>query len=251
MGKVRLDQETADRMLAGVVDPADVPPGFEAVAELLQAARAAARCPVHATGVAPAAVDPGLAATQPGGGHPMLANMAFKPRISILAAAVVLTGMTGAAYAAGLPGAASGTASAVLQKLGISAPGPKSHPTRPTDTHGSTVSTLARTTAATGAAKGALISATASAGKSHPGEAVRGGKNRSDASGHGKGAEISALAHTTTATGAAKGATISAAASDGKSHAGQHGHGASGHGGSKPTGSGHGHGGHYTGTAPG
>jgi len=31
MGRVRLDAETADRMLAGRVDPADAPPGFEAV----------------------------------------------------------------------------------------------------------------------------------------------------------------------------------------------------------------------------
>ena len=52
----------------------------------------------------------------------MLATTPFKPRLSILAAAVALSAMTGAACAAGLPGAASARADAVLQEFGIGTP---------------------------------------------------------------------------------------------------------------------------------
>jgi hypothetical protein len=119
MGKVPLDLGTADRMLAGEVDPADVPPGFEAVADLLVAVRAAARRPVFATVAGPAVVDTRRVAGQSRGRRSMLATTPFRPRLSILAAAVALSAMTGAACAAGLPGAASAKAEAVLQALGI------------------------------------------------------------------------------------------------------------------------------------
>jgi hypothetical protein len=140
MGKVRLDRETADRMLAGMVDPADAPPGFEAVGELLEAARTAARRPALTTVAARPAVDLGLAAKPT---HVIQRRRSMlittpKLRLSALAAAAALSGMTGAAYAAGLPAAASSTASAVLQRLGITAPGPNSQPnTRPAATPGS------------------------------------------------------------------------------------------------------------------
>ena len=109
--------------------------------------------------------------------------------------------MTGAAYAAGLPAAASSTASAVLQRLGITAPGPNSHAnTHPAATHGSTVSTLAKTTTAAGAAKGAVISAAASGGKSRAGRDGSGepparGKGGTDTSGHGKGGDFHPRPH--------------------------------------------------------
>ena len=243
MGKVPLDLGTADRMLAGEVDSADVPPGFEAVAELLVAVRAAARRPVFATVLGPAVVDSRQAAGRPRGRRRMLATTPFKPRLSILAAAVALSAMTGAACAAGLPGAASAKADAVLKELGIATPGSPSHTrsSRP-QTHGSTVSQTATTTTA-GADKGALIAGIASGGKSRAGGSAATGRAKATP-GHGKGAEISTLAHTTTATGAAKGATISAAASGGKSHAGQHGH--QGHHGHTPAGAGHGQGGNHS-----
>jgi hypothetical protein len=243
MGKVRLDQGTADRMLAGVVDPADVPPGFEAVAELLAAVRAATRRPVHAGGSrGPAVVDARRSGGQTRRRQPMFTTTPLRPRLSILAVAMALSATTGAAFAAGLPADAAGPASAVLHRLGIGAPAartpaPATHPAN----HGATVSATATTTAATGSAKGALISGTTRAGKT---DAGRGGGAAGSGSSHGK--TISTLARTTEATGAAKGATISAAASGGKSHAGEHGHGASGHGasghgGGKPSGAGHGH----------
>jgi hypothetical protein len=246
MGKVRLDDETADRMLAGRVDRADAPPGFEALGELLEAARAGARRPALAALAAHRPVDLGLAEKPTHATHRRRSMLITTPRLrlSALAAVAALSGMTGAAYAAGLPAAASSTASAVLQRLGIASPAPNSHaPTAPAGTHGASVSTLAKTTTAAGAAKGAVISATASDGRSHAGRtgsggSGTGGKGGTDASGNGKGSVISTLARTTTATGRDKGAVISTAASGGKSHAGEHG-GASGHGSANATGSGH------------
>jgi hypothetical protein len=242
MGKVRLDDETADRMLAGRVDPADAPPGFEAVGKLLEAARAGARGPALAALAARRSVDLSLAEKPTHVTHRRRSMLLTTPklRLSALAAAAALSGMTGAAYAAGLPAAASSTASAVLQRLGITSPAPNSHAhTAPAGTHGSSVSTLAKTTTAAGAAKGAVISGTASDGRSHAGGA--GGPAKPTTTGHGKGSVLSTLARTTTATGRDKGAVISTAASDGKSHAGQHGGGPSGHGSGKATASGHGH----------
>ena len=251
MGKVRLDDETADRMLAGRVDPADAPPGFEAVSELLEAARAGARGPALAALAARHPVDLGLAETRTHITHRRRSMLLTTPklRLSALAAAAALSGMTGAAYAAGLPAAASSTASAVLQRLGITRPAPNSHAkTPPAGTHGSSVSTLAKTTTAVGAAKGAAISATASDGRSHAGGAGGSGKPTTAGKG-GKGSEISTLARTTTATGRDKGAVISTAASGGKSHAGQHGGGTSG--GGQATGSSHSHSGGSAGHGPG
>lgn len=243
MAKVRLDQETADRMLTGMVGRADVPPGFEAVAELLDALRATTQRPVHAHAGGPAVIDARRAGGQIRKQRPRYTATSFRPRISILAAALALSATTGAAFAAGLPAGAVGPASAVLHRLGIgvpAAPAPAVHPAN----HGATVAATATTATATGSAKGALISAVARAGKRGAGT---GGDAGAGGSAHGKGATISTLARTTTATGAAKGATISAAASGGKSHAGEHGHRASGHGaaghdGGKPSGGGHGHG---------
>jgi hypothetical protein len=222
MGKMRLDIDTADRILTGLVDPADAPPGYEAAVALLTAARtpsALVRIPAIATRH-PAAPFRSRRRT-------MLAARSF-PRIPILAAAVVLGGASGAAYAAGLPAAASSTARNVLQSLGVT-PGAKAHTgSAAPQTHGAAVSTLAGTTAAAGAARGAQIAAAASDGRSHAGtdNGKKSAKDGGDAptKSHGHGSTISALAHSTSGTAGAKGATISAAASGGKSHAGQHGH---------------------------
>jgi hypothetical protein len=251
MGKVRLDDETADRMLAGRVDPADAPPGFEAVGKLLEAARTGAKRPAVAAVVVRHRTDLrsiGSPTRTPQRRRSMLVTTP-KLRLSVFAAVAVLAAMTGAAYATGLPAAASSTASAVLQRLRITSPAANSH----------TGATPAKTTRATRAAKAAVISATASDASTHAGRTdagasrkpTTGGKGGTDASGHGKGGEISTLAHTTTATGSDKGAVISTAASGGRSHAGQHGGGASGHGSGKATGSGHSHSGGTAGHRPG
>jgi hypothetical protein len=239
MGRVRLDAETADRMLAGRIDPADAPPGFEAVGELLEEVRAVARRPVLAAVAVHPRSDSGPVGipTRVTTQRRSMPVTAPRLRLSALATVAALSAMTGAAYAAGLPAAVSSTASVVLQRLGITNPAPNPHAhTPPAGTHGSRVSTLSKTTTAGGAARGAVISATA--GDRKP---TTGGKGHTDASGHGKGTEISTLAHATTATGRDKGAVISTAASGGKRHAGRHGGGASGHASGKATGPGHSH----------
>jgi hypothetical protein len=207
MPHVQLDADTADRMLSGRLDPADVPPGYRRVSELLQVLTLPAT-PVAAHAPAP---------TPPARRRSVLVSLPARMRISTAAVltACCLTGAT-AAYAAGLPQTASNTASSILSKLGVNT-GNGSHGGK-----GHAISAIARDSTLTGAAKGAAVSAAASGGKA--------GSNRSDSSGaaatdRGKGSTISQLATTTTATGVAKGAVISTAASTGTSRAGTQGGG--------------------------
>ena len=122
-----------------------------------------------------------------------------RPRLSLTIALAtgVLALTSGLAFAGQLPGAAQDTAHSMLAKVGISVPGPNTHAGTHPDVRGtsSTPSVADQGTSGTpptGAGKG----------------------------GNGKGKTISALAHTTPATGRDKGAVISTAASGGKSHAG-------------------------------
>ena len=151
----------------------------------------------------------------------MLMSIPAKRRFSTVAVSMAaLAAMSGAGFAAGLPGAASSTASTILQGLGVTTPGPNPH----SGTHsngapapGNSVSARATTTRATGSDKGAAIraAATTNAGTHKP----------AGAGDTGKGSQISTLATTTTASGVDKGAAISTAASGGESQAGQHGGG--------------------------
>lgn len=217
MGDRRLDDDTVERILLGLVDPGDAPPGYEAAVTLLAAARGV---PVPAR---PRVARPVRAA-------------GLRPRVPVLAAVLVLGGASGAAYAAGLPAAASSTAHAVLRSLDGSA-----------GQHTHAVSGKSKAPGVTTAAHPAATDA----GTAAAAERGHAGTHRHDpaAAGthghrghHGHGATISALAHSTTGTAGAKGATISAAASGGKSHAGEHGHNGT-NGSSHGQGQGHGHGG--------
>jgi hypothetical protein len=212
VGDLRLDDDTVERILAGLVDPVDAPPGYEAAVTLLTVARG---LPVPL----PARVARPVART----------TFGFRPRLPVIAAALVLGGASGAAYAAGLPAAASSTAHDVLRSLGVSS-SPRTHP-RPTP-----VSTRPRTATTTEAAATRVAPAPVAADEGH-----RHARRHTPAKRHGHGAAISALAHSTSGTAGAKGATISAAASGGKSHAGEHGHNGTS-GASHGHGHGHGHG---------
>jgi len=198
MQRLPLDLDTADRLLAGNVPPADAPPGYETVASLLNGLR----------------VDEGRARrrdyTVPelvqGRCAPLLETKS-KPRRSTLhrfklagaAVAGALACTTGFAFAGSLPGATQDVASSMLAKVGVTVPGPDEH----AGTHPSV------------------------RGSSSPDVAAsdRGEENDKAApeNGEGKGAEISELATTTELTGVEKGAAISTLASDGKSQAGHHG----------------------------
>jgi hypothetical protein len=203
MPRVQLDADTADRMLAGRLEPADLPPGYERVGELLQSLTL---FPVPGAIEAPALKPPARR-------HLVFVSLPARLRLSTAAllTACCLTGAT-AAYAAGLPQTASDTASSILSKLGVNT-GSGSHGGK-----GHSVSAIARDPALTGAAKGAAVSAAASGGKADSGRSHTSGDAAT-----GKGSTISQLATTTTATGVAKGALISTAASAGKSQAGTHG----------------------------
>ena len=246
MPRLRLDRETADRMLGGGVLPEDAPPGFEGVCRVIHAAGAGLDASADLTARGTPRADRRIAPSHLTRRRSMVARVPSSRRLPPLAVAfAILAGTTGAAYAAGLPDAASSTASAVLDELGVAAPAAH-HATGDAQSngHGATISQLARTTTATGADKGAEISAAASDGKSHAGEHGHKGRHNANGKGngkakgqstsHGKGKEISTLARTTTATGVDKGAEISTAASGGKSHAGEHGGGSSSHGHASP-----------------
>jgi hypothetical protein len=211
MGELRLDDDTVDRILAGLVDPVDAPPGFEAAVTLLAAARGAAVSPV-ARLARPA---------RPAG--------RLRPRLPILAAALVLGGASGAAYAAGLPAAASSTAHDVVRSLERSS-GPRTHPLSEGSPDRALTAPAGTRTTATREPR---------AHRRHGAPAAR--RRQVHRTQHGHGAAISALAHSASGTAGAKGATISAAASGGKSHAGEHGHNGKGHA-SDGRGHGRGHG---------
>lgn len=122
----------------------------------------------------------------------------YRFALSLALSGAALVATSGLAYAGALPGAAQDTAKGVLAGLGVTVPGPNQHAGTHPDTRGNS-------TAAPGHA------APAGTGTDATGDT---------GSGKGKGAAISTLARTTTATGRDKGATISTAASGGKSHAG-------------------------------
>jgi hypothetical protein len=108
--------------------------------------------------------------------------------LAAFATATVIAGATASlAYAGDLPGAAQSTARDMLAKIGVTVPGPNANAATHPDARGRS-------------------------GDAHPT-----GATAPDST---KGATISTLARTTTATGVDKGRTISTAASGGKSHAG-------------------------------
>jgi hypothetical protein len=105
-----------------------------------------------------------------------------RARVGMVAAvaAASLAITSGLAYAGDLPAAAQSTAAHALARVGVSVPAANGHAKTHPDSHG-------------------------------------GPASHSSSNGHGKA--VSTLAHTTTATGRDKGATISTLASGGKSHA--------------------------------
>jgi hypothetical protein len=213
VAELRLDDDTVDRILAGLVDPVDAPPGFEAAVTLLAAARGAAVPPV--AGVARPAHPAGR----------------LRPRVPILAAALVLGCASGAAYAAGLPAAASSTARDVVRSLERSS-GPRTHP----------VSGRSPGRGLTGSADTGTTAVREARARPRPRHGPPPARRpRAHHAGHGHGPAVSALARSTSGTAGVKGATISAAASGGKSHVGEHGHNGKGHA-SHGDGHGRGHG---------
>ncbi|HEY6932969.1 MAG TPA: hypothetical protein VI452_06175 [Marmoricola sp.] len=144
-------------------------------------------------------------------GRPSMQTTRTRARIvvAVTATAGMLTCAGAAAATTGtLPGAAQQTARDVLAKVGVAVPGPNPHSDGHADTRGKSAASHAAET------RGKFSTAHATTEQK---------KSSTDSAGHGKGAEISELARTTTATGVDKGAQISTLASGGKSQAGEHG----------------------------
>jgi hypothetical protein len=186
MQRLSLDVDTADRLLAGSVAPEDAPPGYARLSSLL------ALEPPMEDVIADADFVAMLAATvrsSPTTERP--SRRSIMPRIKLAAALAVtaLVGTTGLAVAGSLPGAAQDIASTMLEKVGVTVPGPNSNAGKHPSTRGSS--------------------------SEHSGATP---------TSSGKGSEISDIARSDL-TGLDKGAAVSTAASDGKSRAGQE-HGA-------------------------
>jgi len=231
MRMLRLDDHTADRVLAGAVPPDDAPPGYAEAARVTRALVAPATADEFRLQARTVGGMRAVIAEQQAGPAPIRRRRHMRRFMPLKVGSVVVAGTlvlgTGMAMAGALPAGAQSVAATVLSKVGITVPNPNadSHaPTHP-DNHGAVVSDTAHTTTSTGAAKGAEIAAVASDGRSQAGH-----DSSTSSSSEGKGSTISQIATTTAATGVDKGAEISTEASGGKSQAGQHGSASSTHG---------------------
>ena len=118
-----LDAGTAERLLAGAVNPADAPPGYGPVAAVLTAASAPGSVPDidfgELAGVARRAADRSGSSTSRR--SPMLGKLLTMKAAA--AAGVILLGASGAAAATGaLPGAVQGIAHDTLSHVGVDVP---------------------------------------------------------------------------------------------------------------------------------
>lgn len=158
------DDRTTDRLLAGVVDPADAPPGFAGTARLL--GRAASEfTPVDADADFVSVLAATIATEQVTPRRKSMLSNVLTAKVAGVAAAIVLSATTAAAATGSLPDAAQTGAAKAAAHIGVNLPNPsEDHPTGTADNpatadeHGDTVSGTARTTDATGADKGAEIS---------------------------------------------------------------------------------------------
>jgi len=128
MDKIPLDRQTADRLLAGTLDPDDAPPGWARVASLLQAAAG----PVDPVGFPHDESTVAAMVTELTERSPASGGVGSRPgsrrsrwwRAKLVAVAVgcTLVATTGLAFAGALPAPAQDAVSTVLAKIGISVP---------------------------------------------------------------------------------------------------------------------------------
>ena len=184
MQRLPLDLDTADRLLGGSVPADDAPPGYAGVAVLLaEASLPGDEIPLD-DDLAAVLADTVRSSPTPKTTSP---RRSIVPRLKLAAAltGVLLVGTAGLAVAGSLPGAAQDIASEMLDKVGVTVPGPNSSAGDHPNTRGSSSEHTSVTTASSG-----------------------------------KGSAISSLA-TSDLTGLDKGAAVSNAASEGKSRAGE------------------------------
>jgi hypothetical protein len=187
MRRLRLDEDTIDRLLTGRIGPDDAPPGYSEVARVLTSAAstdlrdALAREADH---VALAVASVGERAPVSSiDARPRRTRRNRRLKVGGLVLVGAMVGSTGLASAGMFPDAAQDVFAAVLERVGISVPfgGPNDdHPA----TSGEEISEIATTTDATGVDKGAEISSVASGGMSQAGQH---GTDGSGAGGDGSG----------------------------------------------------------------
>lgn len=117
----RLDDTTAERLLSGVMQPDDTPPGFAGVAHLLNAAR-----PTAAASAAPRQILDALVEAVDTPNTPrrksMLAQL-LSAKVATLAVGALAVSATGAAAATGnLPDAAQNRVAAIAENVGVTLP---------------------------------------------------------------------------------------------------------------------------------
>jgi hypothetical protein len=170
MRRLRLDEDTLDRLLAGGVDPDDAPPGYSEVARVLQAVVTEGDHElVHEAAHVALAMElvkqPSPAST-PSDGRSRKMSRIHRMKVGGLVVVGALVGSTGLAAAGVLPDAAQDAVSNVFNRVGITIPASDDHPAA----SGAEVSGIATTTDATGVDKGAEISSAASGGMSQAGQ---------------------------------------------------------------------------------
>ena len=182
-----LDDGTADRMLRGAVSVDDAPRSYQGVTAVL-AALTAAPSATELSGEREAveAISRRIAAAA-SSPRTRSTRTGAKRRLQILGATLVGTAtlLSGLGAAGALPGAAQGIASDVLGAVGVSAPNPDAHSDGHADPRGTS---------------GGAVDSRAAPGAT--------------------GNTVSGVAKDPSKTGLDKGAAVSSAASDGKSHAG-------------------------------
>ncbi|MBI3648956.1 MAG: hypothetical protein HY240_09445 [Actinobacteria bacterium] len=170
MRRHQLDDDTADRLLSGRIQPDDAPPGYGEVARLIRAVSAPAKAEELAfqeQAIAAAVEVVGSQAAHrpaPRSRRSFVRQKLLRAKVAGLVVAGTIIGTTGLAFAGALPDGAQNTASNALAKIGISVP--SGHPA----STGQDISGVATTTDSTGVDKGAEISGLASGGVSQAGQ---------------------------------------------------------------------------------
>ena len=167
-----VDDGTADRLLAGLVDPDDAPPGYAEVARLVRAAGAPATAGELDRELEAVAAAATALRARPSGSvlrTPRRSKMKpklYRAKVAGLIVAGTLAGTTGLAAAGALPDAAQDVASDVLARVGITVPAGDDDPA----SSASRVARIATRTELNGVDKGARISTAASGGMSQAGD---------------------------------------------------------------------------------
>jgi hypothetical protein len=147
-----LDPQTAERILAGSVSPADVPPGYADVARVMRAV-AGPPAPAELAGeveaVALLAAEFGAHSTNPTPRRSSVPSRSLSLRFAVATVAGALSLTTGLAAADVLPDAAQDVASTVLDKVGISVPDGDSGVTMTIDTDATVDAGVSTTTSTT------------------------------------------------------------------------------------------------------